>query len=275
MENPGDSPLFIYYLEGRVAPGWEAALPESLLGHWPEEDTSFLFFSQPEDEAVGSLISAHPELRLADVFTMGYDEWQGGALTPFCESGLFFAPPWSREETPPGCRKILLDPGVVFGNGLHPTTRDCLRAMGEIAAGEGMPENVLDLGCGTGILALAAHGLGAKKVLAVDLNPLAAKTARENVAKNKAQHAVSVREQSAEELVDKPAGLLIANIHFAVMTKLVDAPGFCRRPHLVLSGLLRSEAPQIMSQLRARGAEIIREYEHDATWFTLRVRGTS
>ena len=78
---------------------------------------------------------------------------------------------------------ILLDPGLVFGTGTHPTTRDCLDAL-ELAAGSKKFNTVLDLGTGTGLLALAAAKLGSKGVVAADLNLLAAKTAERNVKLN-------------------------------------------------------------------------------------------
>ncbi|MEW5734030.1 MAG: 50S ribosomal protein L11 methyltransferase [Thermodesulfobacteriota bacterium] len=270
MVKPGCSDLFIYYIEGRLDPSWEKGLPATLLGNWPEEDTSFLFFKQPEDQAVHGLVAAHPELRLADVFTMSYEEWQGGRLAPFSEAGLFFTPPWFEGETPAGLERVLLDPGVVFGNGLHPTTRDCLAALGSLLS---PGQSVLDLGCGTGVLSVAAHALGAGRVLAADLNPLAVQTTRGNVLLNHASDVVTVLHRGAEELTGEPADLVLANIHFAVMKNLADDPAFARHSRLVLSGLLRSEAPEIRSRMQARGAEVLQIMTPDNTWFTLLLAG--
>ncbi|MCG8492832.1 MAG: 50S ribosomal protein L11 methyltransferase, partial [Sneathiellales bacterium] len=102
---------------------------------------------------------------------MTYEEWLGEKLVP-CRIGRFFiSAPWERLDFKvkphAGEFSIALDPGVVFGTGTHPTTRECLDFM-ERAFRESSIETVLDLGTGTGLLAIAAAKLGALKTLAVD-----------------------------------------------------------------------------------------------------------
>jgi ribosomal protein L11 methyltransferase len=106
---------------------------------------------------------------------------------------LVIRPRWRRYRAQPGEAVITLDPGMAFGTGQHPTTRMCLRALQErVTAGW----RILDLGAGSGILAIAAALLGASKVVALDTDPLAVDIARANVATNGVEDKVSVAEGS-------------------------------------------------------------------------------
>jgi ribosomal protein L11 methyltransferase len=163
--------------------------------------------------------------------------------------------------------KVILDPGVVFGNGTHPTTQDCLEALC-LAFKNQCSETVLDLGTGTGLLALAAGKLGCRKCLALDFNYLAARTAHANVRLNELEKTVLVCQGRAEEYVDTPADLLLANIHFDVMRRLVHSDGFVSKKAFILSGLLRSEAKQIVDDLSRLPVEIVERWERDNIWHT-------
>jgi ribosomal protein L11 methyltransferase len=128
---------------------------------------------------------------------------------------------------------------------------------------------VLDLGTGTGILALAAALLDAEKVLAVDLNPLSVKTARKNVRLNGLEGSIEVVEGLAEDFVEETADLVLANLHHNVLLKLLGTAGFLEKRWYVLSGLLRSQVREIRDQLRERELHVTREWEQEGTWYTL------
>ncbi|RTZ96085.1 MAG: hypothetical protein DSY90_11565 [Deltaproteobacteria bacterium] len=266
--------LFIYYLSGRVSTDREFG--PHFIGNWQEADSSFLFFSTPSRPQVDTLVAEQPGLVFEDEYQMSYDQWQGGHLQPVAMGRFNIIPPWASTST---CGRIdskteidiFLDPGVVFGNGLHPTTRDCLEAL-QMLREQASPLTVLDLGTGTGLLALAAARLGARRVLAVDLNHLAVKTTWANLKHNQLQDRVLAVQGRAEDFVDRPADLLMANIHFDVMKQMVGAAGFLARPWLILSGLLRSEARFITDQLTRQGASIIHDWVHEGTWHTFLVR---
>jgi ribosomal protein L11 methyltransferase len=257
--------LFIYYLKGCLRPENEV-FSDAYIGNWEEDGFSFLFFSRPSADAVARLLRHQPGLALIDSYQMAYADWQGAHDLTLQTERLQVHPPW---QTPPagGRRGIVLDPGVVFGTGTHPTTRDCLYAL-EMLYSREAPADVLDLGTGTGLLALAAARLGARRTLAVDLNPLCARTAAANVRRNSLQNRVLVVRGRAEAFVEQPADLVIANIHFDVMRLLLRSQGFYRKRWFVLSGLLPSEARWVLTQLTARSVEIIEEWHQEGVWST-------
>ncbi|MEK5239169.1 50S ribosomal protein L11 methyltransferase [Paenibacillus sp. FSL L8-0470] len=112
---------------------------------------------------------------------------------------LTIKPTWE-EYTPAGPEEkiIELDPGMAFGTGTHPTTALCLRALEKHISGD---EEVIDVGTGSGILAVGAVLLGAKSVLALDLDPVAVESARENVALNRLQDSITVKESDLLSLL--------------------------------------------------------------------------
>jgi ribosomal protein L11 methyltransferase len=263
--------LFIYYLKGRMKPDG-AMFADNYLGNWEEEDDSFLFFSQPALEQVETLLNRQPQLSYVDSYHMPYTEWLGETFRTFEQGQFRILPPW---EAPPdntstdgAAHAILLHPGLVFGTGTHPTTRDCLDAL-ELAAGTHKLNNVLDLGTGTGLLALAAAKLGSSSIVAVDLNLLAARTAAHNVRLNGLQNRILAVQGRAEDMIACSADLLIANIHYHVMRRLVEDKGFLAKKRFILSGLLRSEAKTIAGILARQPVTITQQWTHEGIWHTI------
>jgi len=266
--------LYIYYLEGALKREEESHLGLTFLGNWAEEDSSFLFFTQPSKDLVQRIIDKDKQLRLIDEFHFTYEEWVGGKVIPRKVSRFLIVPPWKDRQQDDGELKMLLNPGVVFGTSLHATTRDSLLALLEIS--DGLPSyRVLDLGTGTGILAIGAALLGAERVLAVDNNPLAVRTATLNVKLNGLEESIDVREGLAEDIVDTPSDLLIANIHYDIILKLIKGVGFIKKKYFILSGLMRSQARDIKLELSRYPVEILHEWDNDLIWRTIlgRVKG--
>ena len=262
--------LFIYYLKGRLKAD-SKTLPDNCIGNWEEEEDSFLFFSRPAFEQVENLLSRQPQLSYIDSYHMPYEQWLGEVFSTFEHGKFRVIPSWeaSREQLCANGNRldILLDPGLVFGTGTHPTTRDCLDAL-ELAAGSKAFNTVLDLGTGTGLLALAAAKLGSNGVIAADLNLLAARTADRNVRLNHLQDRVVTVQGRAEDMIAYPADLVIANIHYDVMRQLVNDNGFLTKKRFILSGLLRSEAKNIADILARRQVKIIKQWTHEGIWYT-------
>ena len=258
--------LHIYYLKGRVPRG---AITDSTtyIGNWEEEEDSFLFFTQPADRQVARMVEKYSQLTLSDQFQMTYEEWQGGALSPMRIGALRIVPAWQQDTDGPTGESILLDPGVVFGAGTHPTTRDCLEAI-QLAFERQSIVDAIDLGTGTGLLALAAVKLGARRCVAVDLNRLAVETAMRNVRQNWMTDRILVVQGDAKNFMDLSCDLMVSNIHYDIMRYIVAAPGFKVMKQFVVSGLLRSQANRIESQLRHTGARILQKWERDGIWYT-------
>jgi len=151
-----------------------------------------------------------------------------------CPTG--FTPP------DPAAVNLLLDPGLAFGTGTHATTALCLEWL-DSAKLEGL--SVIDYGCGSGILAIAAARLGAKYVLAVDHDPQALTATRDNAERNGV--APHIRVSPPEALPDNHADLLLANILAGPLVSL--APLFARRlrtgGRLVLSGILEDQEEEL------------------------------
>jgi len=264
--------LHVYFINGVVTPGDEADLGEDFLGTWLEGESSFLFFNAPSRGRVDALLERRPELSFAEEHCFSYEEWQGTRLEPVQIGPFLIRSPWDKTDAREGELSIVLDPGVVFGTGIHPTTRDCLRAMAWLR-GRAPIETVLDLGTGTGVLALASARLGANKVWSVDLNPLCVKTTRRNVRLNHLEAVVEVLEGRAEDFAEKPADLVVANIHYEVLKDLVEREKFRERPWLIISGLMRSQGKDIKGTLERHGLTIVREWDGEGTWTTMLVSG--
>lgn len=261
--------LFVYQLSGRVDP--RTVIEDgSFLGHWQEDGSAFLFFATPQAGVVEDILRRQPDLRLVDRTHMPYDQWQGTVPGGERIGRFHFRAPW--DPSPPtdpedaDPLRLLLDPGLVFGAGTHPTTRDCLAAL-ELAANERVA-TVMDLGTGTGILALAAARRMDARVLAVDLNLLAARTAAGNVRLNRLADRILVVQGRAEDAIDGPADLVIANLHGEAMLRMMEAPGFRRKRRFILSGLMRSDAKEVRRRLSVWGIGIREEWTREGIWHT-------
>ena len=238
-----DTVLNIYCVKGEL-PGFGCDIP-GFIGNWEDDGYSFLFFRQPADEAVEKLLERRPELVLEDRFTMTYREWQGGFEGPVKIGRFVLSPPWLKKVAQGDETVLKFDPGLVFGNGTHPTTLACLTAI-EIACAGGKVERMLDLGTGTGLLALAGACLGCGQVLAVDNNMLAAATASQNIRINNLQKQILAINGLAQTYADLPADLLVANIGYPVLKELLTKDNVRHHRWLVLSGLQTGEAESIL-----------------------------
>jgi ribosomal protein L11 methyltransferase len=159
-------------------------------------------------------------------------------------------PTWEAWDARPGDVVIEIDPGMAFGTGLHPTTRLCLRALEtDVTPGA----RVADVGTGSGILAVAAAKLGASRVEATDIDPLAVRIARQNVVLNGAENVVSVAEASVP-----PPGtfdLVVANILADVIIEMSSALKNALVPagRLIASGIIVERSDDVATHLTEAG----------------------
>ena len=151
--------------------------------------------------------------------------------------------------------EIALDPGMAFGTGTHPTTQLCLEAL-ETMADPGM--DILDLGSGSGILAVAAAKLGAGKVLALDIDPIAVRATRENAARNGVAHQIVAEQGSLESVLSSARrfDLLLVNILARIILEMTGRGlSHILRPGgvAIFSGIIDSQADEVEAGLRRAG----------------------
>jgi ribosomal protein L11 methyltransferase len=183
---------------------------------------------------------------------------------------LVLRPSWRRYKARPADIVIELDPGLAFGTGQHETTRLCLEALEErVERGD----VVLDLGCGSGILAVAAARLGASRADAVDVDPSAVVATSENAARNGVQGSVRAAQGSLGEawpLTERPVSrydLILANISARVIRELAVAIAAALRPGGValVSGIIAEHEEACCRALEQAGARVI-ERRADGDW---------
>ena len=190
------------------------------------------------------------------------EDWQNGWRKYYhpMEVGkrLAIVPSWQQYDT--DRVKLVLDPGLAFGTGGHETTNLCLEALDEIVAGG---ERVLDIGTGSGILAIAALKLGAAVAEGVDIDPVAVRTAGENAALNGVQDKLTVL---VGDLSDKASGqydLVLANIVANAIISLSPAvPALMKDGgRFIASGIIDTRKDEVIAALQAAGLRVVKVQE--------------
>lgn len=186
---------------------------------------------------------------------------------------ILIRPLWVEVETTPDDVVIALDPGMAFGTGTHPTTQLCLEAVEDHVL-PGM--RVLDLGTGSGILAIAAAKLGAADVLAVDIDSVAVEVGIENVAQNGVSDRITVQEGSLDSVLHSARrfDILLANILARVIIAMCDQPlADVIRPGGVgiFSGIILDQADDVEAALRRTGLQPVNRRQQ-GDWVVIEAR---
>ena len=175
------------------------------------------------------------------------DAWKEHYKPYAIAEGLVVRPPWEPYEAKPGEKVLELEPGRAFGTGLHETTRLVAQAIKKYAA-EAQGKLVIDVGCGSGILALAALALGAERAIAIDNDPEAIDVTRENAARNGLGARVEASTTDVAALA-ATAPLVLANIEAHVLIPM--APDLMKRVEpgglLFLSGVLVPQTASVVA----------------------------
>jgi len=264
---PPPEKLYIYEIQGRVNPP-ESLTGEDFLGSWREGDFSYLFFSRPRQEEVRVWLATEGPGRYASETVLNYADWEAGQ--PFKATslaGFHLSPIWDTPTPGPGEIVLRLEPGLAFGSGYHPTTRMCLNLLRQVYEAD-TPRQVLDLGTGTGVLALAAQALGARRVLAVEYNDLAVRTAAKNVRHNCRESEVLLIQGDARHFAYLPADLVLANIHLDVLLDLLAIPQFLTKKWYIFSGLLGTQMVPFRDRLKGTPLKPVAALDENL-WFAV------
>ena len=203
------------------------------------------------------------------------EAWKQYYKPIFIGQRLLILPAWM--ESPEPTRIVIkIDPGMAFGTGTHPTTQLCLELMEKVFderpmtedGGKnlvyGPPSSVIDVGCGSGILSIAAIKLGATKVLGVDIDEESVKNSRENADMNEVGDELILGMGSVQEILEgkfefKKAPLVVANIIAPILIRLLDA-GMANliedNGTIVLSGILQEQEQNVVEAGQAKGLNV-------------------
>ena len=180
-------------------------------------------------------------------------------------------PTWEEYEAKAGEIVVELDPGAAFGTGQHATTSLCIRALEELVR-PGM--TVFDVGTGSGVLAIVAAKLGAKRVEAVDFDPVAVRVARENVRQNDAEDVVRTERSDLLKSVAGKADLIIANIIADIVVRLFgEVEGsLAAGGTMLLSGIIEDRLADVVEAAGQHGFAI-EKIEREKGWAAVIVKG--
>jgi ribosomal protein L11 methyltransferase len=200
-------------------------------------------------------------------------KWKEGLGPRQVTERIVVKPTWCSWDARPGQVVIDIDPQMAFGTGEHATTRGCLRLLDDVLR---PGDRVLDVGSGSAILAIGAARLGAREVIAVEYDPDANLNARENLEGNGVGDRVEIVEQLADgALLDElgPFDLVLANILSGVIRPLLPAfhaaLGGTPAGRLIVSGILRTEAPLVVHDAEAAGFRVVEVDEEEEWWSAL------
>ena len=167
---------------------------------------------------------------------------------------LVIVPSWVEHRPKPDDVVLRIDPGMAFGTGQHPTTAMCLAALEDVAVNRA---SVLDLGCGSGILAIAAAKLGAGRVVAIDIDPQAIKATRANAAGNDVADVIETREGTLEAVSER-FDIVVANISGLTLERLAPllAQALAAGGRLIASGFLEDTVDGLRGAFEGAGLRV-------------------
>ncbi len=197
------------------------------------------------------------EVTYKEIFASDWEnEWKK-YFKPFrLGNHIVVKPSWETFDTLPDDLVIEIDPGNAFGSGTHETTSMCIEMIEKYMK---QSDTVVDVGCGSGILAIAAGKLGSKHIIAVDIDENAVITARDNIALNGLSSFTDVRQGDLIAVIPEKADLVVANIIADVIVKLSDDIDQILKPDAIFisSGLIMTKVDWVVEELIKRNFHII------------------
>lgn len=192
------------------------------------------------------------------------DKWKEYFKPSRISESIVVKPTWEKYDNRDGYKVIEIDPGMAFGTGTHETTSLCVKMLEKYLK---PGASVLDVGCGSGILSIAAVLLGAEDVLGVDIDPVAVEVASENIALNKADGTARAQYGDLTEGVDFQADIVVANLMADLVMMLAkDVKRHMKEDaYFISSGILVEKEVQVVEHLRACGFAVM-EVREDGGW---------
>lgn len=269
------SDIIAGFLSELTGSGVEQSMPQPGAAPGPSTVTGYLENDETASEKRATLVSfvrqltgTEPEIFFTEIIEEDWGKnWKQHFKPLRITRRITVKPTWEPYQA--GADEIVLeiDPGLAFGTGLHASTRLALSLVEESFAAEQKPRTALDVGTGTGILAMAAARCGAVAVTAIDNDPDAVVCALDNIAANRLDHAVTV---SGAELADcaGPFDLVIANITSDVLILLAPQLRRLLAPHgsLVLAGILVGEQAEAIRQTFGALGLTLRQEPAEGEW---------
>ncbi len=205
---------------------------------------------------IAEILGQEPVFELKQVQEEDWAEAWKTYFKPEHIGKIVIKPSWEDYKPAKGEIIIELDPGMAFGTGTHPTTRLCTKLLQEVVTNQ---TEILDIGTGSGILALVGAKLGAKKVVATDIDPLAVKTARDNIHLNNQEKFITVHESNLLDLTfETQFDLVVANIITNAILELIPELSLVLKPEgkFIASGIIEERFPEVKTKLEKFGFKV-------------------
>lgn len=267
----------------KLGQAMENLLPEPTgIGVFEVEDGSGLwevggYFTETPDETALLLLSTAMGAQPFVISELPETDWVAHVrreLAPVSAGRFFVYGSHDADKVPDVCEPLLIEAAMAFGTGHHGTTLGCLRALDQLASGGFVGENVIDIGCGTAVLAMAAARIWPSGVLASDIDEVAVDVARSNIAANGLSGKVTCYEAAGfahpEIAKAAPFDLVFANILKGPLVALAPDMAAHIRPegYAILSGILNEQANDVLEVYLRSGFNLVSE-EKIVDWTTL------
>lgn len=236
-----------------------------LIGTWIEDETAILFFHTDKTEFIAE-ICARTRAEIIYEAQLDYRDWEAGLdITSFQVGPLAVSPLWESPVAGEHILPIRLDPSVIFGSGFHATTRLCLEVLCDLYGDQpGQFQRVMDLGCGTGLLAIGAARLGAGEVQAIDNNPFACQVAHRNRELNHCEQIIQIEQKDLRTaLPDTRVDLVIANLYKGLLLDFFNNPDFWNAKYYLISGFIPSMEEELLTALPLQHLKLIERRQKD------------
>lgn len=238
-----------------------------------EVETNITFYLEDSSENNGlmKVLQENPDLANLRIVSKIVDDedwkdnWKEYFKPAKITDRIVIKPTWEAYDSQENELVIEIDPGMAFGTGTHPTTSLCIRLLEKYI--EPGKDAVLDVGCGSGILSIAAALLGAEDILAVDIDPVAVAVSKENIELNGLAAKVQIKEGDLTKGLNVKADIVVANLMADLVIMLSkDVAGHLKGKGIYISsGILIEKQAEVAAAIRECGFKII-EIQEEGEW---------